>query len=154
MEVQRSLLDSIGSKIGVRDGDMTPWYSVTRASLLKLGCGVLLTKYYDNSTYSMLRVVYPEHDWVPSRFRILPKLRERDQEVLFKRLKKFEEKFEIANPEDWSRVQMTQLDEEGLLRMVREAGGLFAVLRVYKPDVNWNESTLSHIGPNGPTPTE
>lgn len=138
-------MDSIGEKIGVRDGDMTPWYSVTRATLIKLGCGVLLTKYYDNSTYIMVRVVYPEHEWVPSKFRILPKLRERDRDALFKRLKKFEKKFEIESPEDWSRIQMSQLDNEGLLTMVREAGGLLSVLSAYKPEVNWDETSLSHI---------
>src|SRR3569833_1369311 len=101
MENQKALLDSIGSKLGATSSDLSPWYKADFSLLRKHGAIGLVTKTYNSSLYLMLKSVYPEHDWVPWQFKVLPASASRDPEVIRKALDFVEKTKAIAKPEEW-----------------------------------------------------
>ena len=47
---------------------MDDWYDVTRREIYENGGAGMLTSYYNNSPSKALQNVYPEHNWLPTRF--------------------------------------------------------------------------------------
>lgn len=146
MENQRAFLDSIGLTIGAKAGDLTPWYGVGQEALLKLGCGPLLSRNYSLSHYKMLRAVYPEHDWLPWKFKKLPALLKHDSEAIERAMRFIETECKINTNEDWYHLSNEQLRDLGVLTLISHLGGLFSALRQYRPDHNWDERRFSGVG--------
>ena len=90
-------MDSIGKEIGVKAGDMSPWYKVDRNTLKRLGANGMLRWVYSSSIYSMLKKVYPEHKWVPWMFRKIPSNVIGDVEVLKECLEYIESAKEVLS---------------------------------------------------------
>src|SRR5689334_16894678 len=110
---QRAILDSVGSKIGVQGQDLSPWYGISKERAVKLGCGSLL-RHYRNSCYRMLRKVYPEHGWIPWRFKQLPRFGTERSEVIRGALDYVETEKKIGRPEDWYQIGHATLHELGV----------------------------------------
>lgn len=58
-------MDSIGTSIGVVNGDLSPWYSVKVTDLKPFGISGMLGRIYGDSIPRMLLAAYPEYDWYP-----------------------------------------------------------------------------------------
>jgi len=87
----------------------------------------------------MLRSVYPEHKWLPWKFKRLPRQIGRDDDAMKEALSYIEIERNIRSPEDWYRVSHRNLIDLGVAPMIHLGGGLFEVLRKYKADFKWEE---------------
>lgn len=52
---------------------MDSWYSVTQEQLYELNGTTLLVKRHNGSMYSLLKTVYPDHEWLEWKFQLVPK---------------------------------------------------------------------------------
>lgn len=64
----REFLKGVARQLGHAEGDMEAWYQVSRRELLKCGARGLL-KHFGDSPRTLLTSVFPEHDWLPWRFK-------------------------------------------------------------------------------------
>lgn len=142
MENQKALLDDISQHLGVKGGDLSPWYKLDLKSVIKMGGGGLL-RHYDNSLYNMLRHVYHDYDWLPWKFKKLGNIAIRSPDALRKVMRFIESELKISKDEDWYLVSQSKLDQLGVLKTVSQLGGLHACLREYKSDVEWDAERLS-----------
>lgn len=141
MENQRAFLDSIGEKIGVKDGDLTPWYTVSYKTLEDLGYNGLFDR-YDKSRLNMLRTVYPEHEWLPWKFKMLPLGTERGPELARRILDYVEVELRFSEPSDWYQVTKTDLRRLAVYNLISEMGGLHHLLVQNRKDFEWDPDRL------------
>lgn len=149
MEKQRTFLDSIGSEIGVKGSDLSPWYKASSTALKNLGVSSLLALNYRFSPSNMLKSVYPEYDWLPWKFTRIPSTLGRDPEVMRKALAYIERERNILRWEDWYQVSSTVLNGLGLAALFAQVGGLFQALKTYRPEFPWEEGQFlgaQHLG--------
>jgi hypothetical protein len=66
-ERQRELIEVIRLKLNLSE-NLASWYNVSKEDMIKAGAATLLF-YANNSPYQLLKGVYPEHDWDPTKFR-------------------------------------------------------------------------------------
>ena len=71
MKNQKRLLDSIGEKIGVKNGDLSPFYTLSFEDFVQYS-GSGITMFY-RSMYPLLTATYPDYNWEPWRFQVTPK---------------------------------------------------------------------------------
>lgn len=133
-------MDSVGAQIGVKDGDLTPWYFVDRPTLKRLGCVGLLTQCYGFSPYKMLSTVYPEHEWLPWKFTKIPARLRTDPETTKLALAYLEKTLPIRTPDEWYRVSRSDLDNLGVASVITTAGGLAKALTTHRSEINWDAS--------------
>ncbi len=95
MEKQRELLDQIGAKLGIGKENFGDWYKVQKKQIRNLGGAGLLSSRYTGSLSRMLLKVYPEYDWVPWKFSVLPRAVRKDSNLLKRALKEIENAFGI-----------------------------------------------------------
>jgi hypothetical protein len=139
IENQRAALDAIGINIGVKNGDMTPWYKMETTAFDKIG-GVSIRKYY-TSFYEMLKTVYSEHLWDPWRF---PKaqlgLTKNSSISLKETVDHLAKELKLTDPQKWYRLTKSQIKESGVDYIIQSHGGLYQVLKKVKPEIPWDES--------------
>lgn len=125
-------MDVISSRIGVKDGDLSAWYKVSREQYRQLGLIPLLDRFYNNSLYKLLMAVYPEHNWLPWKFVKLPKNAFSDPEIIEKALAHVESELNLTSPRDWRRVKLEHLKSLGIEELVRYRP-LSDILKKYRP---------------------
>jgi len=125
-------LDKIGERIGVKDGDLSPWYSQGFTSLTRMGAKGILNL-YSNSLYKMLLSVYPTYKWLPWNFVHSPKGIRDDPKVADLVIETVENELNIGIPEDWYRVSKPQLREMGLANYIDKSGGVVTFLTRHRP---------------------
>lgn len=62
----------MGKKLGIKEGDYEAWYKVRSSQFLELG-GSVLHRIHNSSMPTLLRSVFPEHDWDITKFPIRPR---------------------------------------------------------------------------------
>jgi hypothetical protein len=132
-------LDEVGAKIGVKGSELSPWYNVNVDLLRKNGLNIRLHQSYEHSYYLMLKSVYPEHDWVPWKFKVLPKNLDRYPEIIERALGFIEAETGIKRPEDWYELSTPTLRKLGVSAVITKLGGLFEILRKHRPAFPWEE---------------
>lgn len=99
----------------------------------------LLQGRFKGSHYRLLRQVYPEHDWLPWKFKFLPRNMIGDPEAVKRAIAFVEKERNLLRPEDWYGISTPILRSLGVFRIVEEAGGLYRFLKTYRPDFAWEE---------------
>jgi len=117
------------------------WYSVPGGAVTQFGGSGLLRK-HGGSMFTLLSAVYPEVDWLPWKFKILPVHSWKDTNILHKAVKFLEKELKIKAPDDWYRVTVAQITEHGLARFFEMNGGLKGVLGKVYPEVSWKSEFL------------
>src|SRR4051812_29295729 len=95
---QRKFCDSIGEKIGVINGDLSPWYNMTFTEFINFG-GNGMTSHY-KSLYPMLVKVFPDYKWEPWRFKFKPRSLTNSPEFIKSILEETEKRLNIIKFED------------------------------------------------------
>ena len=128
-ENQRKFADALARKLGF-DPLQNPigWYNVTRDDFIASSGGGLLQQ-FQSSPYLFLKAVYPEHSFLPWKFRRLSQHASRDPEALKVAIKFIEDSLGLRDMEDWYRVSAPQLEELGVNQFLLRAGGLVQVLQ-------------------------
>eukprot|EP01122_Echinamoeba_exundans_P010752 TRINITY_DN408_c0_g1_i1.p1 TRINITY_DN408_c0_g1~~TRINITY_DN408_c0_g1_i1.p1 ORF type:complete len:476 (-),score=30.93 TRINITY_DN408_c0_g1_i1:389-1816(-) len=65
----RTELERIGTAVGIKS--MEDWYLIEYRQFVHHGAKAIL-RMYEDSPYKLLSKVYPEHEWLPWRFKVAP----------------------------------------------------------------------------------
>ena len=94
------------------------WYDITLETIIdNFGSG-LVVGYYEGTLFKFLKSVYPEHNWIPWKFKRTSGGAWKDIENRKKALIEFEQKLNFAKPEDWYDIDRQTLKNHGLLGMM------------------------------------
>jgi len=139
---QRAFLSELAVKVGMKEGDMEEWYSVTQQLLIDHGgAGVLAQHRYSIPT--LLKAVYPDYPWQLWRFPRTTSLIRNDQGALIAMLKTVEQELNIATPKEWMRVTREQLTAAKVAHIFKGAhADVVGALRKLYPSETWDERTL------------
>lgn len=149
-------MDSVGKKLGVTE-DLSQWYHVEVAALRRYGSSGLLPGRY-GSLYALLKGVYPEHDWLPWKFKFVSRTTKRNSEALQRTLRFVEETLSFSNPQEWYLVTESTLRSLGVYSLLIRIGkdlskALTELLRLYRPEVSWDEAKFLGLVPTGQVPS-
>lgn len=143
LENQRRYLEELRRTLGHSQTttDLSEWYSVGYSDFAAHnGLGLLVHK-YGGSLYHLLRTVFPEYDFLPWRFKKVPKDLFDDQLTISKLKALLEKDLRIVTFEDWYRVTQSQLAEIGLANVFGGKGMMNFLEKAY-PEVKWKEEAL------------
>lgn len=142
---QRAFLEELALTLGFHDKEekgkewYEKWYAVSAEEVVRHGGQGLLSDYYGRSMYNLLRAVFPEHEWLPWRFPVLPKLIWKEETVVEKAVRFVENELHLRGGNDWKRVRTSELEDLHVFRLFEANGGVSAVIRRYYPDVQWEQ---------------
>jgi hypothetical protein len=144
VENQKAFLDDVGSTLGFKQGDMSGWYSISNEVVFKHGGKALLSNIYKGSLYSLLVSVYPDHKWIPWRF----KHTTRDYWSSIENQKLFvlelgrQFGFDDENLEGWYSVTNRKLIDNGAQGILSGYydGSMIRLLSTVYPDHYWDPS--------------
>ena len=137
-------MESIGKKIGVRDGDLSPWYNLNTVDFLRLG-GRGILSHYNNSIYQMLINIYPDYNWVPWNFNSITVSILRNPETIKLVMEHISKKIKIQSNDEWYRVSNSDLKQLKVYNVIKSNGGIYKCLKEFLPTVEWNESSFLSI---------
>eukprot|EP01122_Echinamoeba_exundans_P017035 TRINITY_DN8836_c0_g1_i1.p1 TRINITY_DN8836_c0_g1~~TRINITY_DN8836_c0_g1_i1.p1 ORF type:complete len:344 (-),score=54.35 TRINITY_DN8836_c0_g1_i1:1059-2090(-) len=134
----RKLLDDIGKALGVTKLD--DWYTITTADADEMGARGLLTKHYKHSLINALKENYPNHQWLPWRFKKINQgwWNSIDNQKLF--LEWATERLNVRSLDEWylkSGDDIVDLGGRTLLK--RYKSSLATMLRNIYKDHTWEE---------------
>lgn len=145
---QRKYMDWLGLKFGVLpkgassyNKSMENWYHITVEIFCTNRGRILLENYYNNSPSQAIIAIYPEHNWQPWNFHVLPKnFRLQDEypalviyslsfwRVVKRHITEYVEiirnRFNVKAMEDWYRVSQTAVAKDMGPALLRRSGGL------------------------------
>jgi hypothetical protein len=131
MENQRLYFQWLGKKLGFK-GE-SDWYKLRASDLVRWGGGGLLTHHYGGSPYRALSTVFPDIDWKPWKFFIVPKRFWQDEENVAKFFKWVEPKLGISNPSQWNDHTSAHLIAYGGITLLRRTRGLNKLVSNFYP---------------------
>lgn len=108
-----------------------------------MGCGSILRVNFDNSSYSMLKTIYPAHTWVPWKFKKLPISALSDPEVVKSCLEYVEKEKGIKDMDGWYTITYEDLRKLGVYAIFSRHGGLYQVLKQFRPGFPWEEDLFT-----------
>jgi len=158
LDNRRAFFKWLGEKLGVKR--LEDWYHISFDEIVQNGGAGLLRNYYNDSIYTALREIYPEHIWHPWEFTRLPKgsSHTSDKVQLAELVAFIEKKLGLTPPPklsskqtdlaDWYRVSAKQIQSLKLTRTVQANGGLGSILAQVYPSHPWDLSMFS----SGPRP--
>jgi hypothetical protein len=129
-------LDALGAEIGVRNGDLSPWYR-SHTKIRRRFSGI--ARLYP-SVPQMLATVYSEYKWVPWKFAVTPSFVFHNESLRRSALAYVEKLLKIERPEQWYRVGARELKRLRVNHLLNRNGGLYATLAAYRPDFPWEET--------------
>jgi hypothetical protein len=140
-ENRRLFFDELANTIGLKEFE--DWYVLTRDDISKNGGGGLLQSVYQNSLSTALRSIYPQHEWLPWKFKKVPVAFWEDkgnQNYFFSWLDKV---LQIKDMDDWYRVSLEQIYKVAPLTMFIRKGFPNLLGEVY-PHHKWSLDKLNH----------
>eukprot|EP01127_Copromyxa_protea_P011527 TRINITY_DN2901_c0_g2_i3.p1 TRINITY_DN2901_c0_g2~~TRINITY_DN2901_c0_g2_i3.p1 ORF type:complete len:393 (-),score=41.56 TRINITY_DN2901_c0_g2_i3:26-1204(-) len=139
---QRRYLDWLGAILKVKT--FADWYKCTTQIFFQRSGGGLFYGSYKCSRISLLRNIYPEHNWNAWEFSFSPQFfwREMSEEDQIRFFLWIEEKLNISEPDDWYRIGTRQLEDIGVYSSVQELGGISGILEKNYPEIIWDRSLL------------
>ena len=138
LENQREFMDSIARKLGMKDGDRDGWYKITAQTLFDNGGRSIFQKH--KSMLSLLRAVYPEHEWVPLKFDKAPQYHWASIENQRAFMDDLGRKLGMkeGEREGWYAVSYQQLSDHDALSLVAFYNGSVPdLLAAVYPDFDW-----------------
>jgi hypothetical protein len=163
VEHQRKLFDHIAESMNWKKLD--EWYNA-RISTLKEPAPSIIKNFYNNSLLKALETIYPEYNWLPWRFSVVPEgmlvlgwlvgwlsIRLglwKDKEIQLKFFEWYKKEKNITDVEDWYRVKTIDIVEKGGRGLLAIYGLLSTALREVYPEIPWemwkfNESSSNFL---------
>jgi len=113
---QKSYADWLGKELNYTRYE--DWYDVTLQQIIDKGGGGLVCTYYTGTLFEFLKNVYPEHNWIPWKFKRTSGGAWKDTETQKNALHEFEQKLNFVKPEHWYDIDRQTLKNHGLLSMM------------------------------------
>mmetsp|Transcript_6923 Transcript_6923/g.7591 ORF Transcript_6923/g.7591 Transcript_6923/m.7591 type:complete len:459 (-) Transcript_6923:50-1426(-) len=131
---QKRRFDELAQTLNLKVLD--DWYKVTQNGLDSTSAHRIVQRKYGGSFSLALSSLYENHDWVTTRFRVVPRGHWKSEKNIKEFLYYVEEKYKIRNPDEWYRITNSQL---------RKAGGKIMTntnlypecLRLIHPNHDW-----------------
>lgn len=133
----RQYLDWLGSKLHyVR---MDDWYKVTKEDFYNHGGKGLIQYCYKDSPYQTLKTAYPEHEWIPWKFKTFNPHYWKDTKNHKKYLDWLGKQLKITHWNDWYTVSQDTVFSNGGKVWLQNYynGNLYEALQVVYPEQNW-----------------
>lgn len=133
---QRSFFKWMGSQMGYTK--MEDWYNVTQEDFHKYGAGRLFVR-YSSSPSKTMQAIYPEHQWMPWRFRSCPRgywdKVIKDGKEMKNVADWLAQQLSVKTLDDWYRVSKQQV-----LRcmFIESSNTLVEILSVAYPEHKWD----------------
>jgi len=108
------------------------------AAQLEQHRGGALLKSYGGSVAALLADAFPEQRWPPWLFKKVAASTWDSAEARAELMQQCETRLHLRRIEDWHRVSLAHLQDIGLARFVRQAGGLAHLLSQRYPDHRWD----------------
>jgi len=131
-ENQLAYLSYLSSKLGFNHLSYESWYSVKSKHFTENG-GESFLQRYNGCVYALLKEVFPEVEWLPWKFTVLPRSAVKDPDVLLRAVKFVERELKINSRNDWQRVSNSVVQELGLGRLFYRHGGIQSVVEKVYP---------------------
>jgi hypothetical protein len=148
-ENQKMYLEWLGkNQLGIQT--LNDWYNIQLpAESTPPELRSLLVMYHNNSLASALMSVYPQHDWEPWRFPVLPRWFWKDSEDALpfqaRYISYLEKLLHISSMDSWYRVSREDIRALGGKEFPDRLGVLGVLRRVY-PDHPWDPKFFSQKG--------
>lgn len=128
---------------------MESFYNITNEDVYKNGGKRLLTAYYNDSLYSALKTLYPEHTWLPWRFKQLPRGFWNDKQNHKKFFDWLGEKLGYKQLDDWYNVTSEQITSNGGTGLLSNySNSISAALQATYPEHEWLPWKFVQSSPN------
>ena len=98
---QRNFLEWLSSSLNHKSYE--DWYDVTQ-NIIEQNGGASLLRLYHDSPPLLITSVFPEHNWMMWRFKVVPKGYWQDEKNQRKFMEWLQNKLELKNWEDWYSV--------------------------------------------------
>ena len=143
LDHQQTYLDNLGDHLGVKEGELDGWYSITSTDFIQSGAGGLL-KLYGDSLPKLLAAVYPNHQWDSAKFTV----RSRNYWTSLENQRKFmddlAQKLGIRQLDGWYKVTMAELLPHGAVTILNLYGrSLSKLLSKVYPNHPWDLSKFA-----------
>ena len=139
-ENKQKYFDWLGSKIGIKQPD--DWYEKLSIAVIQQNHGgSLLTMH--GSPLVALMAAYPDHNWIPWRFKRVPVGYWKSKDNVSRFLSELSDKLSIQTLDDWYRVDYKQL--EGFSSVIREKG-LYKFFKEQYPHHPWDPKKFQQKG--------
>lgn len=118
------------------------WNHLTKGHVVECGGRGLLAE-YDNTLLRVLQCAYPEGRWsVTSTREVIDSLHWRQRENIASFIRYLAHELSLKDPEDWYRVSLAQLRENGASGMLKTVS-LYEALAFAYPSINWEHNRLA-----------
>jgi hypothetical protein len=138
-------MESIGKMIGVKGNDLSPWYKVDLKTFRKFARGEKLLPYYKTSMYRLLKAIYPDYEWIPWKFKVMPTVTSSDRVMVQKALKYIETECKLTKSEDWYDISVSKLKELRIWGLIKKLGGLYETLSEFRSEFKWEEEKFAAV---------
>jgi hypothetical protein len=136
---QRDALEKLGIRLGVKQLD--DWYSVD-ADTVRSELSFIY-RYYNNSLYTALKELYPQHEWNPLKFSYVPLGYWRDTSAQRDALEKLGINLGVKQLDDWYSVDADTVRSELSFISIYHNGSLFNALKELYPLHGWDPLKFS-----------
>lgn len=133
-------LEHLGKGLGYTT--LEDWYQVQTQQIVENGGGTMLN-YYHNSLQKMIKDLYPNHEWRDWRFNRISVGSWKIEKTISDMIGDLETKFHVKKPEDWYRVSLNQVYQQGAKYLIGKYGTLQQVLQKIYPLHQWDSSRFA-----------
>ena len=144
-ENRRKFFDWLQTQLGYKD--MDDWYAATHEAIHKNGGGGPLYNYYHDSPALALQSVYPEHIWMPWRFKQVAKRYWsellKDKTEVKRVIDWLSGRLCIRCLEDWYRISLTQIRKWVHIGSTKE---VCVMLQSSYPQHKWDTARFDRSG--------
>ena len=124
---------------------MEEWYTISYEIIKQYNGSGLISREYNGSPYLLLKIIYPDYDWLPWKFTSTPKDywdNRENQEMYVFWLKDI---LRIKSMEDWYQITGEKIKQNyggGLLTSKKQGygGSPYLLLKTIYPDYDWDLS--------------
>jgi len=141
IENQKWYMEWLGGELGYKT--MDDWYALTEDDFMKRGGSTLINR-FELSPPKLITHVYPNHDWLPWKFRVVPKgwwLSHENNRTFLDWLGKL---LNIKTMEDWYKVPSDDIVKNYGATLILKNRNPFGMLRDVYPEYKWELEKFVH----------
>jgi len=144
LQNHRKLFEEIRKDLNFNS--MEDWYKVKRVELVKRGANNILENYYSKSIRRALRTIYPEYNWIETKFLHVSKNYWKDLENQKNFLEEIGKKLNITKLEDWYGVKYDDIEKKGgRTLLLYHINSVNELLKFHYPDFHWDTTKFVHM---------
>jgi hypothetical protein len=117
---------------------MEDWYKITLKNIQENGATGLVAK-YGGSPSKLVQAIYPQHQWILSKFDTVPRGYWSDKENQKNFMDWLGKELGFEDMDDWYNISLKDLEESGARRLLDKYNSLFNLVSSIYPERRWNK---------------